>query len=156
MFKILDTEPAKMARRARLFLKSDAIVWFETFRSGSVQKTVLDWIRKDQLTEEGKDADGEFIGFYSFTTAVNDARKGFNEPYDLNDTGAFYRSMFIITVADALIIRGDTAKMENNEWSEGIDFDRILDLNEENLEKLRRLYLENVIRYAKKVLFESF
>jgi hypothetical protein len=117
-----------------------------------MQKQILDWIRKDQLTDEGVDGDGKFIGFYSFTTAANDARKGFNEPYDLNDTGAFYASMFIDVLRDSLIIDADSTKMEDQDWWS----ERILELTEESLEKLRNVYQEKVVAYAKRVLLTGF
>lgn len=151
MIDILNTAPAQMSRRARLFLK-DSLIWVDTFRSGQMQKMILDWIRRDQLTDEGVDGDGEFIGFYSFTTALSDSRKGFNEPYDLNDTGAFYASMFIDVLRDALIIDADTVKMEDQEWWT----ERILELTEESLEKLRNVYKQKVVDYAKRILLTNF
>lgn len=149
MIDILNTAPAISAKRAKLFLK-DSIVWIDTFRSGQMQKQILDWIRQDQLTVEGVDADGEFIGFYSFSTALSDSRKGFNEPYDLNDTGAFYASMFIEVLKDELIINANSAKMEDQEWWT----ERILELTEESLEKLRDVYKERIIIYAERILLE--
>lgn len=150
MIDIFSTAPAISAKRASFLLK-DSLVWFDTFRSAQVKKTILDWIRLDQLFEEGKDGDGKFIGFYSFTTASNDSRKTFNEPYTLKDTGKFYASMFIITLRDALIIEANITDIEDQEWWR----DQILELNAENMEKLRELYKQNVIRYAKRVLLEG-
>ncbi len=130
----------------------DSLIWIDTFRSGQMQKQILDWIRQDQLTTEGVDGDGEFIGFYSFATAANDSRKVFNEPYDLNDTGAFYASMFIHVLRDELIIDADSAKMEDQDWWS----ERILELTEESLEKLRDVYTQKIIDYAKRVLLTDF
>ena len=148
MIDLTKTEPYLMARRAQTFLK-DSLLWFDTFaKNEDLKKQILDFIRQDQLTKKGVDSNDEVIGFYSFTTSRRDSRKRFNTHYTLDDTGEFYRSMFIITLRDSLIIEADSAKIEDQEWWR----DQILGLNEESLQKLREAYKRNAQDYLTRVL----
>ncbi len=131
---------------------TDSLVWFDTFaRNQGLKNQILDWIRKDQLTGKGVDGNDEIIGLYSFVTELINPEKEHGTPFTLDDTGDFYRSMFIITLADALIIDADFEKMLDQTWWR----DQILELTEENLEKLREIYKENVIRYGKRILLTN-
>lgn len=135
------------ARNAELKL-SQGLVWLDTFRQPSIRTMILDWIREDQLTRKGVDADGNVIGYYSLVTSFINPNKKFNTPFTLNDTGDFYRSMFITVLVDALIINADAEKMEDQEWWN----ERILELTDENLEKLKALFLERLQDYGRDVL----
>ena len=152
MIDILNTAPAISAKRAERLLK-DGVVWLETFRNDTAFKTeILDWIRFDQLKAQGVDEDGEVIGFYSYVTEVaSRGRKQQGTPYTLEDTGAFYRSMFISATVDSLIINGDTEKMERQSWWR----DGIMGLTDLDMEKLRDGYKERLIAYAQRVLFDN-
>lgn len=137
----------KRARLAKAKL-NDALVWIETFSNAQLKQQILDWIRNDQLTEKGVNADGEVIGYYSFVTSLINPEKVFNTPYTLDDTGDFYRSMMVITLVDALIIRADTEKMEDKEWFTT----RIIELTDENIQNLRTIYKKKLQDYARNVL----
>tara|TARA_R110000851_G_scaffold241533_2_gene394119 strand:- start:448 stop:906 length:459 start_codon:yes stop_codon:yes gene_type:complete len=151
MIEILRTAPSISARKAERML-TDGIVWLDTFRLDTqFKKQILDWLRLDQLKKEGIDEDDEVIGFYSFSTSMFDSEKAFNTHYTLDDTGEFYRSLFITALIDSFVITGDTAKMEDQEWWR----DEILGLNERNMEKLRDGYKERLIIYAERVLFNN-
>jgi hypothetical protein len=149
---IMETIAGERIKKTKLLF--DSVAWF-TALNPLVKKQILDWIRDDQLTAKGEDEDGDVIGEYSQATEIfSGGRKQEGDPFDLNDTGAFYRSMFVQALSDGLIIDGDTDKMENsysqkngNWWHDGI-----LGLNEENLEKLARRIEAEYIRYARKVL----
>ena len=126
----------------------EGVVWIDTFSNPQLKTMILDWIRQDQLKAKGVDADGDVIGFYSLTTSFINPRKKFNTRFTLEDTGEFYRSMFIITLRDALIIRADTDKMEDQEWFTT----RILELTDENIQRLRVIYKKKLQDYARDVL----
>ena len=152
MIEILKTAPAISAKRAEKLLK-DGIVWIETFRRDTAfKKQILDWVRYDQLRDEGVDEDGEVIGFYSYLTEViSGGRKQQGTPYTLEDTGAFYRSMFISVAADSFTIDGDTTKMEDQAWWS----DGILGLTELDMQKLIDEYRARLIDYAKRILLDN-
>lgn len=143
----LKNEPYKRAKLALAKLNA-GLVWLETFRRGDEQQKILNYIRDDQLTAKGVDGDGDVIGFYSLTTSFINPEKSFNTPYTLNDTGEFYRSMYITVLKDALIIQGDTLKMEDKKWWT----DKILELTDDSLDKLREDYKKRLQDYARDVL----
>lgn len=148
----METIAGEMLQKHKLLF--DSVAWIEAL-SPAVRKQILDWIRNDQLTAKGEDEDGDIIGIYSRATELmSGGRKKEGDPFDLNDTGAFYRSLFVQPLSDGLIIDGDTAKMEDSFsqtngywWHEGI-----LGLNDENLEKLAQLIREKYIEYARGIL----
>lgn len=150
MINLKVTEPYIRAKRAKNLL-NEGIVWLDTFRSGQVRKKILDWIRLDQLKARGVDANEEVIGFYSFLTSRINPQKRFNTHYTLEDTGDFYRSMFIQVLIDSLIIDANTEKMEDQEWWR----DSILDLTEDNLQRLADVYKEALQTAARRILVEG-
>jgi hypothetical protein len=150
MIDLKATEPYIRAKRAKTLL-NEGIVWLDTFRSGQVRKKILDWIRLDQLKARGVDANEEVIGFYSFLTSRINPQKRFNTHYTLEDTGDFYRSMFIQVLIDSLIIDANTEKMEDQEWWR----DSILYLTEDNLQRLADVYKEALQAEARRILVDG-
>jgi hypothetical protein len=150
MIDLKVTEPYIRAKRAKNLL-NEGIVWLDTFRSGQVRKEILDWIRLDQLKARGVDANEEVIGFYSFLTSRINPQKRFNTHYTLEDTGDFYRSMFIQVLIDSLIIDANTEKMEDQEWWR----DSILYLTEDNLQRLADVYKEALQAEARRILVDG-
>ncbi len=131
----------------KAIMLSDSIAWFET-HTEEVKQIILDYIRDDQLYE-GVDSNNSFIGFYSYwTEVISDGKKRMGDPYTLEDTGAFYRSMFIKVLNDSIVIDADYVKVEDQDWWR-ID---ILGLTEENLENYAELVKDNFITYARRVL----
>lgn len=115
---------------------------------------ILDMIRDDQLKAEGVDANDEVIGFYSWTTSRLNPKKRFNTPYTLDDTGSFYKSMFVQVLVDRLIIdanSGTFTEMQEQEWWR----DDILGLTDENLQKLIEEVKQSYIDYARRILFKG-
>ena len=94
------------------------------------------------------DGDGENIGFYSLTTSFINPAKEFNSHYTLKDSGAFYASMFVRVLSDSIIITANSQKLESQEWWR----EEILNLTEENLDKIRDDYLQIARDYARRVL----
>lgn len=129
-------------------LLDDSIAWIDA-HSDEVKEEILNLIRNEQLMEEGVDANDDIIGTYSYLTEVlSGGRKRMGDPYNLNDTGAFFRSMFIKVLSDSILIDADSAKMEDQNWW-SVD---ILGLTEENLDIYATMVKENFILYARRVL----
>ena len=131
----------------KALLLDDSVAWFES-HTKDLKKEILDYIRDDQLYE-GVDEDDDIIGYYSFWTEIlSDGKKKQGEPYNLKDTGQFYRSMFVKVLKDSIIIDADFEKMEDQDWwSIGI-----LGLTEENLDIYAELVKNNFILYARRIL----
>jgi len=138
----------EMVRRRRLL--SYALIWYEAFDS-DLKKQILNWIQRDQLTKFGIDADGDVIGYYSGVTASINPSKKFNTHFTLDDTGSFYQSMFVQVLSDRILIEAgsDTyRKMQKKDWFT----DRILNLTDENLRKLKAEIKEKYIQAVRKIL----
>lgn len=131
----------------KALLLDDSVAWFES-HTKDLKKEILDYIRDDQLYE-GVDEDDDIIGYYSFWTEIlSDGKKKQGEPYNLKDTGQFYRSMFVKVLKDSIIIDADFEKMEDQDWwSIGI-----LGLTEENLDIYADMVKNNFILYARRIL----
>ena len=132
----------------KALLLNDSIAWFDS-HTEEVKKTILDYIRIDQLFDEGIDSNEDIIGYYSYwTELLSNGKKRRGEPYNLKDTGDFYRSMFIKVLKDSIIIDADYTKMEDQNWW-SID---ILGLTEENIDNYAEMVKKNFIIYARTIL----
>ena len=144
-----NTKIEEQLRRVRLLSENKA--WFDTFTTAT-KNEILDWIKIDQLTNEGVDKNGNIIGFYSFATQlITDGRKRAGDPFDLNDSGDFYRSMFISVFLDSIIIDAGSqtyAEMQKQDWFSN----SILGLTDENFEKLKSKVLESYQKHLREVL----
>lgn len=124
-----------------------AEIWRLVFKDEQFKEQILDWIRWDQLYNEGVDELGEIIGTYSTYTEMLNPEKQAGTPYTLYDTGAFYRSMSIAILELAIEIDADPIKTDEfgqttdlfAEYGEGI-----IGLTDESKEKLVN---ELIIRY---------
>jgi len=126
----------------------DSVAWLDA-HTPQVKEDVLNLIREAQLMAEGVDENNEIIGTYSYMTEViSGGRKQEGDPYNLNDTGEFFRSMYIKVLADSIIIDANYQKMEDKDWWSI----SILGLTQENLDKYAEMVKENYIKYARKVL----
>lgn len=133
-----------LKRQKSLF---EAVVWVKSI-DGNLRRMILNWVQNDQLREKGIDEDGNVIGYYSLATSLINPDKSFNTHFTLEDTGEFFQKMFVIALADSLVIDSDGAdKTGDNgsvnlftEYGEGIT-----GLTDENMDKLvvaiRRRYL---------------
>lgn len=149
---VMETMVGEVLKKSRLLV--DAVAWLDGL-TPQVREQVLDMIRQDQLMEKGEDEDGDVIGYYSRATELmSGGRKLEGDHFTLNDTGDFYRSMFITPTTDGMIIDGDTQKMEDS-FSQTNGYwwrNEILGLNEENLEKFARIMEGKYIEYARRTL----
>jgi hypothetical protein len=126
----------------------DAMAWMES-NNTAVTNEVIRMIQEDQLKRSGVDENNVVIGLYSeVTDMITQGRKEAGTPYTLEDTGAFFRSMYVKVLMDSIIIDGDYAKMQDQDWWRN----EILGLTDENLDKYSEKIKEGFIRYARKIL----
>ena len=129
-------------------LLSDSEAWFEA-HTPQLKKDLLDLIRVMQLTLDGVDMNNDIIGVYSLLTDIlTGGRKQYGTPYTLDDTGEFYRSMYVTVLQDSILIDADYQKMQDQSWW-SID---ILGLTDQNLEFYAEMVKENFIKYARRIL----
>ena len=147
---MVDLKQSEIYTRSKYIIQAlnDSFIWMSTMSNQQVKAKILYWIQQDQLTEQGVDGEGETIGFYSRTTSFINPKKKFNTHYTLFDTGDFYRSMVIVVLKNAILINADSQKMEDREWWRN----EILELTDENIQKLREAYKVEVQNYVRDVL----
>ena len=150
MVNVMDTEVGIVLRKTKLLF--DATIWYDSVDS-SVRRMILHWIQNDQLRKEGIDEKGEVIGWYSqLTEILSGGTKKFNTHYTLEDTGEFFRQMFVIVLNDSMVIDSDGADKSNGDnlftkYGQGI-----IGLTDENMEKLVAVLRVKYIQNTRKVL----
>ena len=153
MVDFLDNDLGVLLRRAKKM--SEDKVWQKSFNA-RLKKTILDWIRNDQLWEKGIDEDGDIIGLYSEWTEMINPEKVAGTPFTLKDTGDFYKSLFINVLSDYFIIDGDGIKTDELTGKKTDLFKRfgdgIVGLTEENKGKLVEELKIRYIEYVRKTL----
>jgi hypothetical protein len=125
-------------------------IWFYVFYDTKFKNEVLDFIRIDQLFEQGINEDNEVIGTYSLRTQMEfNPEKVANTPYTLKDTGDFYRSFMLEVVPDGIIINADGIKDDGTDLLQRFT-DKILGLTDESkiklIEKVKAKYYETTLR----------
>jgi hypothetical protein len=132
----------------RALLLDSAKAWIEA-NTDELRELIVNLIRYNQLTEQGVNSEGDIIGTYSYTTELlSEGRKKRGEPYDLNDTGEFFRSMYVQVLADSIVVNADYAKMEDQNWWNI----NILNLTDENLEVYIEEIKANYVKEARRIL----
>ena len=132
----------------RALLLDSAKAWIEA-NTDELRELIVNLIRYNQLTEEGVNSEGNIIGYYSqMTEILSEGRKKRGEPYDLNDTGEFFRSMYVQVLADSIVVNADYAKMEDQNWWNI----NILNLTDENLEVYIEEIKQNYVKEARRIL----
>jgi hypothetical protein len=115
--------------------KSDNQVWMECFTQDLKTEIIL-LIQQDQLTAKGVDEAGRVIGLYSYLTElITKGRKQEGEHFTLDDTGSFYRSMFITVFNDSFVIDANSSTFEEMKLQDWYT-DGILGLTDGNLQKV--------------------
>lgn len=146
-----ETELYKTLRRVAM-APSDDFVWISSF-DYALKTEILNLIRNNQLTNEGIDEAGRIIGYYSFLTEIiSGGAKREGDPYDLNDSGSFYRSMFVQVFKDSFVIDANSQtffEMKTQNWYS----DGILGLTDENLQKVIQKIGEKYRQQMEKILF---
>ena len=150
MVNVMDTEVGAVLKKTKLLF--DAKIWFDSVDS-SVRRMILFMIQNDQLRKEGIDEDGDVIGWYSqLTEILSGGKKKFNTHYTLDDTGEFFRQMFVTVLNDSMIIDSNGADKSNgdnlfNKYGEGI-----IGLTDENMDKLVAILRIKYIQKTRKLL----
>lgn len=146
MIDFMDSLLGSKLRKALIL--SEQMAWYSAF-DNQLRRFILDLIQNDQL-QKGIDEDGDIMGLYSaFTQSINSLKIA-GTPYTLDDTGAFYKSMFITVLNDSFIIDADPDKGQDNlffKYGEGI-----IGLTEENMDKLRFEVKKKYIEFIAKSL----
>ena len=138
-------------RKGRIL--SEAQAWFEAFTPTN-KRVILDLIREDQLRSKGVDGNDEVIGFYSFATEIaSGGKKEQGDHFTLNDTGDFYRSMFIRVLSDRFTVNANGQKDDDNLFDKYGD--EIIQFTDENLDKIKSIIRKSYINYVRRILFES-
>lgn len=151
---VMMTEIGTPLRAAKML--SDAVAWYESLTPQITRQIIL-WIQDDQLTKEGIDSTGEVIGYYSqLTEILSGGKKKFGDHYTLNDTGAFYRGMFVVVLNDGLVIDSDGANKIGKKKDENL-FEKygenIVGLTDENMAKLIEALKPKYIESVKRMLY---
>ena len=153
MVDFLDNDLGLLLKRTKKISEEKA--WQKSFNA-KLKKTILDWIRIDQLWEQGIDEDGDIIGLYSEWTEMINPEKVAGTPFTLKDTGDFYKSLFIEVLSDYFIVDGDGIKTDELTGKKTDLFkwlgDGIVGLTEENTDKLAEELKKKYIEYVRKVL----
>jgi hypothetical protein len=150
MINVMQTQVGTILKRTKML--SDALVWYDSV-DGNVRRLILYWIQNDQLRKEGIDEDGDVIGWYSqLTEILSGGRKKFNTHYTLEDTGEFFREMFVIVLADSIVIDSDGADKENGDNLFTKYGDGIIGLTDENMDKLVAILRVKYYQSTRKVL----
>ena len=135
-------------RIRKAFILQEVIAWMEA-NSENVTREVIRMIQEDQLKNSGVDENNALIGLYSqFTEILTEGRKQAGTHYTLEDTGEFFRSMYVKVLMDSIIIDGDYAKMQDQKWWRN----EILGLTDENLDKYTETIRRGFIKHARKIL----
>ena len=147
MIDVMSTRLGEVINKVNLLY--DSVAWVEANDANLKAKIVREWIQRNQLKGGGIDSTGEIIGFYSLATQfISNGRKQQGDPYDLDDTGSFYSSMFVRVLSDVIIIEADSQKMEDQNWWN----EDILNLTDENLQKYIDEIKTNYQKYARRIL----
>jgi len=148
MINFLDTRIGVTLKKVKLL--SVSAVWFYSMDK-KTQRKILDWIRNDQL-QKGLNEDNEIIGLYSIWTEKINPEKVAGTPYTLEDTGEFYKSLFIEVFNDVFEIDGEGQKSPTDNLFTLLG-EGIVGLNDQSKEKLRIELTNRIIEYVyKKIL----
>lgn len=153
MFDLMNTRIGELLNKATRVTFAD--VWKEVFRDEQFKVEILDWIRWDQLYNEGVDEFGQIIGTYSRATEMFNPEKLEGTPFTLYDTGEFYNSMMIEVFDDYIEINGDGIKVD--EFGQTTDLFQeygyeIIGLTDESKEKLAQELIDRFNYEYKRLL----
>jgi len=131
---LMDTVLGDLMGRSKALSQRE--IWFYVFSDMKFKTKVLDFIRIDQLFEQGVNEDDQVIGRYSIVTeTVYNPEKVAGSPYTLKDTGDFYKSFMMEVLPDGIIINADGIKDDGTDLLERFT-DKILGLTDESKIKL--------------------
>jgi hypothetical protein len=126
---------------------SEREAWNYAVQSVGMQRDIRKWIIS-QL-DEGINADEQIIGYYS---PNNKQLKG-RDTYDLDDTGLFRSTISAYGTPEAIIVVANGQKEDENIIDKFTV--RIIELTDENLNKLRAFLLNEYLIYLNNVLYNN-
>lgn len=137
----------------RVKMLNEVDMWMKSFDKETI-KQIIDWIKIDQLENEGVNDLGQVIGLYSYATEkISNGRKKAGDPYNLHDTGYFLQTLTVHVFKDYFITDADGQKQNENLFEKynknGAD---IIGLTDKNLSKLILILKDNFLQYARKIL----
>lgn len=149
MVDVMQTIIGERLKKTRLLFENLA---FQKVIDADIKRKILTMIQQHQLMRSGIDSDGNVLGYYSWMTeAMSKGRKKEGQPYNLFDTGEFYKQMFVVALRDGLLIDSDGAdKEDTNLFTEYGN--NIVGLTDENLGKLIDLLRPKYIEYTRKTM----
>ena len=148
-----------MFKKTRLYKFAEKIakleedlVWFDAVDNEDFKNQFVAWIQ-EQL-QSGEDGDGEIMGLYSYATEIiSQGRKQQGDPYTLEDTGDFYKSIFLVAMVDELILEAETDKGDEDLYEK---FGKqITKLNDENFQLLKEKVKESYKQYIRRLLHNT-
>jgi|LakMenE01Jun11ns_1017448.scaffolds.fasta_scaffold9468006_2 hypothetical protein len=146
MIDLLGSDLGLLSNRAKKL--NVVFAWLEAIDSDTKNK-ILEILKNDQL-QKGIDGDGDIIGLYSIYTEMLKPNKVAGTPYTLEDTGAFYNSLFVTVSTDNLNIDGNGKKGEQNLFDKYTT--AIVGLTQESKDKLAEILIPKYQNYVAKVL----
>jgi hypothetical protein len=153
MADLKNTELGAILMKAKSI--STELIWRSVLNDSRFREWILDLVRQDQLFDQGIDEDGDIIGVYSEWTELINPEKVAGDPYTLNDTGDFYRSMHLIVMKDSFVIDANPIKVDDD--GDVTDLfkkygDGIVGLTNESKEKLAEEMEKRFIEEYKRLL----
>jgi len=147
------TEAYLMMKRAKDL--SQKLAWFDTFKFDTAFKNmILDKVRT-QL-EHGKNSEGVIVGYYTWATEeITQGRKKQGDPYNFQDTGYFFESLYITYTPESMTVDGDGKKLDQDIIIYYSDDGDLLGVSPENWDWFVNQMKEKYISYARKVFFRS-
>jgi len=146
MIDLLNSDLGMLCKRVKLL--KEIFAWIEAIDTDTKNR-ILDILKTDQL-QKGIDGDGDVIGLYSIYTEMINPNKVAGTPYTLEDTGYFYRSLFIGVNTDYLFIDGDGKKGKENLFNKYTD--SIVGLTQESKDKLAEILVPKYQNHVRKTL----
>lgn len=154
MVDVMNTELGQLLKRVKVL--KDAIAWIKAIDTKEKQliiKAIHEQLQ-GSIDEDGKELFSRKTqrGYYSeMTEQITRGKKKAGDPYNLEDTGDFYRSMFVEVALDSFIVDGNAQKSPKDNLF--VDFgDGIVGLTPLNLDKLVKRLTIKYIEYVREIL----
>ena len=154
MVDVMNTELGQLLKRVKVL--KDAIAWIKAIDTKEKQliiKAIHEQLQ-GSIDEDGKELFSRKTqrGYYSeMTEQITRGKKKAGDPYNLEDTGDFYRSMFVEVALDSFQIDGNAQKSPKDNLF--VDFgDGIVGLTPLNLDKLVKRLTIKYIEYVREIL----
>jgi len=136
-------------------VKSQTNALISSFKDFLLNSEELVIFLQQQQLNEGENKKGKIIGVYSaFTEIITNGRKKAGEPYNFQDTGAFFEGMFIkIQTSPEFAIIIDSSDSKTKELEE--EYPSLLGLNKENTNVLSKQITDLFVRFVNKKILSN-